>query len=187
MKHKINNMIFIHYGDKEFDIEHFYDITNLNSTKPKFGLWGCPASPFYFTLVNIPVVKGGLWMWIHNPCLCLASLAVHKHDFLNRGYLKFKLKENAKILIIKHAEEIQKYCVMSDFRKILIDFGYFLKENYRIERDWTTQIDFDRIKRDGYDGMFVYHVGNELQDTILRNWETDSIVVWNPAVIKIVK
>ena len=74
---------------------------------------------------------------------------------------------------------------MSDFRKILIDFGYPLKEDYRIERDWTTRIDFDRIKKD-YDGMFVYHDGNILQDTIFRNWETDSIVIWNPEVIKIV-
>ncbi len=185
MEHKINDMIFIHYGNKKFDIEHFFDITNNGNTKPQFGLWGCPVSPFYFTLVNVPVVKSGLWVWVHNPCLCLASLAIHKYDFLDRGYFKFTLKGNAKILIIKHSQEIRQYCIMSDFRKILIDFGYPLKEDYRIERDWTTRIDFDRIKKD-YDGMFVYHDGNILQDTIFRNWETDSIVIWNPEVIKIV-
>lgn len=89
MEHKINDMIFIHYGNKKFDIEHFYDVTNTNNTKPKFGLWGCPVSPFYFTLVNVPVVKSGLWMWVHNPCL-LESRG-YKDCKLIKGRLKLPL------------------------------------------------------------------------------------------------
>lgn len=189
MKHRLNNMIFVHYGRNELNIEDFYNPPQiLDSTKPEYGLWGCPISPLYFRLVDIPVslAKSGLRMYMCNPCLVQAARCIH-NGFLNRGSVKFRLSPKADILIIENEKDIKPYCEMSDFRKTLIDMGFTNKEGYEITRDKTTTIDFDLIKEVGYDGMFVFHNKNELDGTILYKWETDSLVVWNPDVIRIVK
>ena len=95
-------------------------------------------------------------------------------DIKKGEYFRFCLTKNANIFIVEHITDIIPYCVMDDLRECLIERGYINKENYRIEKDcWATTIDFDKMKEDGYDGMFVYHDGTELYDhTILEEWET---------------
>ena len=188
MKHRLNDMIFVHYGRTELGADFYKPSEIPDSTKPEYGLWACPISPFYFKVTNIPVSlrKAGLKMYLDNPSLVYASISIY-YGFLNRGCVKFRLSQKADILVIENEKDIKPYCRMSNFRKALIDMGYTNEEEYKITRDKTTTIDFDLIKEAGYDGMFVYHNKNELDNTVLYKWITDSIVVWNPDVIRIVK
>lgn len=177
MEHKLNNMSFLHYGHNEFNIDLFYKETNPGYIKPKYGLWGCPTSSAYYRLKDIAKLANNpvkRWKWFNGII-----------PFSTEKYFYFCLTKNARIFIVEHIEDIMPYLIMSDLRECLIERGYTNKEKYKIEKDMTTTINFNKMKEEEYDGMFLFHDGTELYDTILKTWEVDSIVIWNPEVIKI--
>lgn len=178
MEHRLNDMIYLHYGHDKFDINLFYKEMNPGYRKPKYGLWGCPMSSDYYRLKDIAKLANNplkRWKWFNEI------------PFSTEKYFYFCLTKNARIFVVEHIADILPYCIMDDLKECLLERGYINKEKYRLEKDMATTIDFGKMKEDGYDGMFVYHDGTELYDTILKEWEIDSIVVWNPEVIKIAK
>lgn len=187
MEHRLNDMIYLHYGHDTFDIDLFYKQMDVGYKKPKYGLWGCPLGTCYYRLKDVAKLANNPKILL-NPSLRNWKWFRETSTFETDKHFYFCLTKNARILIIEHITDITPYCIMNDLKECLIERGYINREDYKIEKDLATTINFDKIKKDGYDGMFVYHNGTELyKHTVLGNWETDSIVVWNPKVIRIGK
>lgn len=81
-------------------------------------------------------------------------------DSFSKSFM-FTLKEGSKVLEVHHMNDIDKY--IYDKRSI----------------------DFEKILKDGYDGVELFHGDNynELHDGIFYSWDCDSIVILNKECI----
>jgi len=84
----------------------------------------------------------------------------------------FTLSDSAKIFEVHSEDDILPYLISTGtptFTKTSIGDG----------------IDFDRIFREGYDGMELFISEDySMHDGVFNVWDCDSIVVWNPDVIQ---
>lgn len=157
---------FIHYGSSYFDptiVENSKDhSTCLN--KPSFGLWASPVDSD--------------WGW-KDWC---ESEEFYKSDFSK--YFVFKLKSNAKMLTIRS---------LKDWDKILNEV---LKDSFNTSKDIFVTIDSDQRNKiweyicKKYDAILVImsdHYGTMHMSFEFNAWDCDSIVVFNPEVVNIVR
>ena len=89
-------------------------------------------------------------------------------DTLDR-YFVFKIKDGAKIFTVRNKDDVSDYL--------------YTPHLYMLE-----YIDFDKIMKE-YDGMELIHGDNymDLHYGYFYSWDVDSIVVWNPDVIEVVR
>ena len=134
--------------------------------------------------INKP--RGGLWGSPTNSDFGWKDWC-ESEDFVRNGfdiYTIWKLKPNANILVIDSPD---------DLRKILDHYG-FTDDNGYMQKKYF--IDYLKIVKDGYDGVFLTDKGNrgchsyvDYKDgySDLNTWDCESIVVWNPSVVEIVE
>lgn len=89
-------------------------------------------------------------------------------DTLDR-YFVFKIKDGSKIFTVRNKDDVSDYL--------------YTPHLYMLE-----YIDFDKIMKE-YDGMELIHGDNymDLHYGYFYSWDVDSIVVWNPDVIEVVR
>lgn len=135
-------MIYRHYGSDHFDKTLFNPITNVMGNKPHGGLWACDKE--------------------QNPWYTFCKMNDFKLQSLDT-YFDFKLKPDAKILVIDH-DKVSKFLptVYND----LLD-EYFL--------------DFEYLAKN-YD-VIIYNMGYSLHPDFY-GWDVNSILVMNPNVIE---
>jgi hypothetical protein len=136
--------IYRHYGSNKFRKELVVGKYIIECFKPG-GLWGSPIDS-----------KWGWKDYCESEEFKLKSLKKH---------FDFTLKEDTKILEVRHLEDVVEYGIQDDL-------GF-------------DTLDYHRIN-DEYDAMEVYMCDywNDLHySNIFYTWDVDSIVVWNPEVI----
>lgn len=167
---KVSSSEYIHYGSSHFDPLLMTNRPKSNITtcinKPNAGLWASPVN--------------SNWGW-KDWC---ESEQFYKNDFSK--YFVFKLKPNAKILTIRSLE---------DWDMILNEVfkdrdGYNILENLFLNID-TNERDmiWDYISK-FYDAILVIMDDNydEMHMSFeFNSWDCDSIVVFNPEVVNIVR
>ena len=95
-------------------------------------------------------------------------------DTLDR-YFVFKVKDGDKIFTVRKNDDVSDYL----YTPHLFTLKYMFPPKY---------IDFDKIMKE-YDGMELIHGDNymDLHYGYFYSWDVDSIVVWNPDVIEVVR
>ena len=150
--------IYIHYGSDVFD--------------PKITLEAKYAKRFWDT--GCYIKPGGLWASPENAYISWKEWCESEDfhtDRLDKSF-RFHLKDGARVLDIFKLLDLRGYTVHG-----ATPFGHNL------------YLDLDMIYRD-YDAMEVHHEDNywELHgSTIFNAWDVDSICVWNPDVVEVIK
>ncbi len=90
-------------------------------------------------------------------------------------YFVFKVKDGAKIFTVRKNDDVSDYLLTP----YLYTLEYMFPPKY---------IDFNKIMKE-YDGMELIHGDNymDLHYGYFYSWDVDSIVVWNPDVIEVVR
>ena len=140
---------YIHYGNKSFENEKFIEIRNDNWVKPIGGLWASDIN-----------AKFGWKDWCKQENFRECNIA---------NSFKFKLKENAKILLIDNAQKL------SELPKV--DMPY--------KTSWIN-LDFEKIKKE-YDAIEVLISLDHKLYWDLYGWDCDSILIMNPKCIKVIE
>ena len=163
---KVNNdMEYIHYGSSRFDPLLVMDQSKTNMAsinKPNAGLWASPVNSD--------------WGW-KDWC---ESEQFYKNDFSK--YFVFKLKPNAKILTIRSLKDWN--LVLNEILDASLQDSLFLDMNI----DKRNAI-WDYISK-SYDAILVImsdHYGSMHMSFEFNSWDCDSIVVFNPEVVNIVR
>ncbi|MBQ9657636.1 MAG: hypothetical protein IJV31_02575 [Clostridia bacterium] len=145
--HYNENKIYIHYGARHFDKNLFQEIKNIPFVKPEGGLWASDVKAKY-----------GWKQWTEDNCFMTDK---YRED----NCFKFKLKENAKILMLKSKKDLEKlpkYNVPTFNSKLF---------------NW---LDFEELKKQ-YDAIEI------LIDQLyweLYGWDCDSILILNKEIIE---
>lgn len=152
--------IYRHYGSNKFNKDEFINVFNTPySNKPSGGLWSCPT-------IDVDISWNE---WSKSNDFRLDKL---------EEYFDFTLSEDAKVLEIKDIKDLanlptirQDYCL-----------GIY-----------DVNIDFEAISKE-YDAMMVWMYRSEdLDDSVrmfdgmyykLYGWDVDTLLVFNPNVIK---
>ena len=161
-RQKVNNIEYIHYGSSRFDPLLITDEgTNMACiNKPNAGLWASPVNS-----------NCGWKDWCE-------SEQFYKNDFSK--YFVFKLKPKTKILTIRSLE---------DWNDVLADVytnnpksfdSNFIEIRYAV---WEyIQSNFDAIL------VIMNYNYSEMHNSFeFNSWDCDSIVVFNPEVVNIVR
>lgn len=143
-------MEYIHYGTTEFSKDKFKEIKNERLfTKPIGGLWASRVNSEY-----------GWKNWTEDEHFCTE---VYRED----NYFKFKLKDEAKVLVINSAKQIldlPKQKNEFNFSFICLDFEKLAKE-------------YDAIE------VLISQDGKLYWD--LYGWDCDSILVMNKEMVEV--
>lgn len=95
---------------------------------------------------------------------------------LSENIIRFCLADNAKILRIESEDDLNKIpCRKSEITDML---GLCIG---------TLEPDFDAMRNEGYDGMEVIISNDPTLYLALYGWDADSIVIWNPDVVKVIE
>ena len=123
---------------------------------------------------------GGLWACPENGILSWHNWCKSENYFtnsLNKSF-KFKLKPKAKIYVIDTEEDLVN--ISTSLR-----YGFMIGQGYYC-------IDFERLLREGYDGIYVTDnaviklrrtCGKNENVIGLKSWDVESLCVFNPDVI----
>lgn len=123
---------------------------------------------------------GGLWACPENDILSWHNWCKSENYFtnsLNKSF-KFKLKPKAKIYVIDTEEDLVN--ISTSLR-----YGFMVGQGYYC-------IDFERLLREGYDGIYVTDnaviklrrtCGKNENVIGLKSWDVESLCVFNPDVI----
>lgn len=151
-------MEYIHYGDDTFRPEKCTVERGIHPAKPKKGLWASP------------VISD--WGW-KDWC---ESEQWAPRDFDWSKSFTFTLKEEANILYVHSEDDIMDYVIKDESTP---DWLRFTKTSV------IDKLDVERLYKD-YDGMEVFMSDNwnEFHNGIFNSWDCDSLVVWNPEVIR---
>lgn len=164
---KTKKEVYRHYGHPKFDPKAFMPVHNRYlSNKPEGGLWASPTVDFDIDWKT----------WSEE-----ADFRTNKL----KTYFDFKLKNNARILVIKDIKDLNKLPrIVSDDPDIKDILAY---------DSMNIDIDFEKLKED-YDAVMVYmyrskDIPKELRccDGIyykLYGWDCDSLLVMNPDIIE---
>ena len=162
--------IYIHYGSKEFNQNLFRERRSMLSNKPDQGLWASKINDEF-----------GWREWCEQE--------EYRLDLLMQSF-KFTISENAKIMQIKGLEvsdELKHYINNGPIRASLFGLCFYRNGDQKM-------IDFDRMIKDGYDGIeFTItetpfwnnetNSHNILWD-MMYGWDCNSIVIFNPDIIE---
>lgn len=140
--------IYIHYGHVKFNENLFADIKNCDFVKPHGGLWASNVNAKY-----------GWKDWCKDN---------NFRDCLEENSFTFKLKDNAKVLIIDDATKLKKLPTIESIYKF----------------SWIN-LDFEKIKQE-YDAIEVL-ISEDMQlYWDLYGWDCDSLLVMNKDIIEII-
>lgn len=153
--------IYVHYGNDTFD-PLLVRYAKFNKRNGGCGRYRKP---------------GGLWAspvdaWISWKEWCEGE---DFHTDRLDSFFTFTLKESAKVLDIYKLSDVDGY---------VKDLRY---EGMEDRPEWY--LDLDKIY-DEFDAMEIHHEGHyiELHDSDIFNlWDVDSICVWNPDVIEVIR
>ncbi len=162
--------IYRHYGSPKFNPKAFIPISNKTfSNKPNGGLWACPTLD----------VDTGWDSW---------SISNEFYTERLKEYFDFKLKDNAKILVIKDLKDLDKLPRIQ-----------YTDDNLKsiLERDsMNSNIDFEELSKN-YDGMMVWMYRSKDIDTKERlfdgmyyrmyGWDVDTLLVFNPNIMEVLE
>lgn len=156
---------YIHYGSYSFSYEIcrqcFDNMKNgiLAATLKPFGLWGSDINSEF---------KWEDWCRLEEFHL----------DNLKSSF-KFTLDPSANILEIKKEDDILPYIIIDESYSRPNVFGHQLKTSI------SDRFNINLLAKE-FDGIELYMSENytELKYSIFNTWDCDSIVVWNPDIIK---
>lgn len=156
--------MYIHYGCDHFDFDR------LNKQYLEVINDFCNQNNF----LNKPPI--GLWA---SPVNCHRTWkdwceAEDFHtDSLNKSFT-FSLTDNAKVLMVRSIDDVNAYIKYGDLFSTM-DMKY---------------VDFEKIMR-RFDAMELCHDDNYMElhsyPGMFNSWDVDSIVVWNPRVVREIK
>lgn len=152
--------VYVHYGSDTFNrAQVVISASDWNKVLigKPNGLWASPVD-----------AKGGWKDWCEGEEFHLDALDKH---------FKFKLKDTARILEVHNIEDIFRY--VYEHR-----FGWELWYNGK-----STKVYLDnQALMEDFDGMELYLSENyKLRDQFFSAWDCDSICIWNPDVIEVIK
>jgi len=171
MKTLQESNLFRAYGLGKFSPQDFKPIKNIPArNKPDGGLWASPSEENAHTWVAWAKKEGF-------------------KEYNEDDYFEFELSDNARILTIKGIEDADKIpmqwdneqCVNHRLGRWLLDDKERF-EAYQHQTDWYP--DFETIAK-YYDAIFFEE--NYETHNVMSGWDSDSLLVLNPNVIKIVK
>lgn len=146
----INSKIYIHYGSTKFSNNEWEPIRNENWIKPYGGLWASDIDAPY-----------GWKDWNETS-------DYQKCDSVNS--FKFKLKPEAKILVIDSVNALKRLHKLQYTVTTLVRDTYFLN--------------FERLLEDGYDAIDFQLSKDPKLYWAMYGWDCDSILVMNKDIIE---
>ena len=153
----MKNNIYIHYGSDSFDKFKFKPIKNRR-------FWVKPEGGLWASNIES---KYGWKQWMDDN-------RIFNDEYFDRyedGMFKFKLQENSKILKINNSDKLNN--LFKEFE---------MKESYHT---WKT-LDFEKLSN-YYDGIEVDISNDRRLYFDLYGWDCDSILIFNPDIIKELK
>lgn len=150
---------YIHYGSEKFDMDKFLEIKDRGLLNP--GRNTCINKPDY-----------GFWASPIDTDFGWKEFCVNEDfrtDRLSESFT-IELSDDAKVFTVTKLDDIP-----SDY--------IFRKNRYGAE---YYNLNFDRIMKD-YDAMELIHSDghySELHNDLFYSWDVDSIVIWNPQIIR---
>ena len=160
----MKNNIYIHYGSKEFDKNRFLKIRNRDGwVKPFGGLWAS----------NVKAEFG--WKdWLICESYWNDKVENEFNQYYKNGYFLFKLYTD-KILTIKSDKQLDE-----------IMLKYKSNTRYTNEFSIFKILDFEKLAND-YDAIEIIISNDYKLNMSLAGWDCDSILVFNPDIIEVVK
>lgn len=153
-------MEYIHYGHKHFDKNLFEKVMNRNDcfTKPLGGLWASRVGAEY-----------GWKEWVNDQNFRLDK-------YTEGNYFKFKLKDNARVLIIDNSKILDK---LPKNKANIINIS-----------SWCS-LDFEELSKK-YDAIEVLINDEEFENFDglywkLYGWDCDSILIMNKNAVEEIK
>ena len=144
-------MEYIHYGTTEFSKDKFKEIKNERLfTKPIGGLWASRVDSEY-----------GWKNWIEDEHF---RTEVYRED----NYFKFKLKDEANVLVIDNAKQIL------DLPKQKNEFNFSF-----------VCLDFEKLAKE-YDAIEVLISQDGKLYWDLYGWDCDSILIMNKEMVEVI-
>lgn len=144
-------MEYIHYGTTEFSKDKFKEIKNERLfTKPIGGLWASRVDSEY-----------GWKNWTEDEHF---RTEVYRED----NYFKFKLKDEAKVLVINNAKQIL------DLPKQKNEFNFSF-----------VCLDFEKLAKE-YDAIEVLISQDGKLYWDLYGWDCDSILIMNKEMVEVI-
>lgn len=144
-------MQYIHYGTTEYSKDKFKEIKNERLfTKPRGGLWASRVDSEY-----------GWKNWTEDEHF---RTEVYRED----NYFKFKLKDEAKVLVIDNAKQIL------DLPKQKNEFNFSF-----------VCLDFEKLAKE-YDAIEVLISQDGKLYWDLYGWDCDSILVMNKEMVEVI-
>lgn len=158
---------YVHLGKSKFDKEEFFSIRNSDfGTKPRGGYWASPTDSHKtyedYIIDNI-------------------------EDYKPTVKTIFKLKDDARLLVIKNVKQLSKLPINRKSKSYMNDM--------RTSAMYKVYLDFEKLAEE-YDAMLVYmNKGASSQDDRLMNtvfyklygWDVDSLLVFNKNVIEVLE
>ena len=162
---------YIHYGASKYNDQILKDQIDelVASNYKQIRLTGKPVG-LYSSPVNTK------WGW-KDFCEC----EDFHTDCLDK-YFKFTLSENAKILNVNTEYDIIPYIISYEYKET---FDPLISADFRNITDCCDRIDQKKLMEE-YDGMELYMDKNwdQLRYSMFYTWDVDTLVVWNPDIIK---
>lgn len=148
-------MEYIHYGHKHFDKNLFEKLMNRNDcfTKPLGGLWASRVGAEY-----------GWKEWVKDQNFRLDK-------YTEDNYFKFKLKDNARVLIIDNSKILDK---LPKNKANIINIS-----------SWYS-LDFEELSKK-YDAIEVLITNSNGLYWKLYGWDCDSILIMNKNAVEEIK
>lgn len=146
----MKDKIYIHYGHKCFDEQIFTKIRNEDGwVKPIGGLWASNVN-----------AKFGWKDWCEQE---------NFRECKEENSFKFKLKQNARVLVIDNVERLNKLS----------------KTKMPFELSWVN-LDFEKLMKE-YDAIEVLISKDWQLYWDLYGWDCDSLLVMNPNCIEVIE
>lgn len=141
--------VYVHYGDKNFDKNKFDEIKNRMFVKPFGGLWASRMTATFCWKKWCESQRFRLDKYNENNCF------------------EFKLKENAKVLVITESEQLKN----------------LPQQNIEGLSNIFVCLDFEKLAEQ-YDAIEVLISEDYRLDDDLYGWDCDSILIMNKDVVE---
>lgn len=151
---------YIHYGDSNFDPGLCTRDVHSHHAKPNKGIWASPVDAEF-----------GWKDWCESEQWCPKGFN-WKKSFI------FTLTEEAKILYIHTEDDILDYIIKDPDDWNIFNTKTSVSDSLNLEKLYNE-----------FDGMELFMSENyvSLHYSIFNSWDCDSIVVWNPKVINVIR